>query len=183
MKVYRISSIRRSGYYYFRCMFMCGYYSRAAYISLESPPTPTMARWRYVRTIQWRLSDTVSSKRSLSVLLPAVETSRTTRKALVLARWNYSPTWACAAYNSTSVKEFTAWPFALVKTYISIKCPWIHRSPLNDSSSEVRRYCQSNKVTHTEHKQQRNFHSWRLKPRAREFFVSADLGEREWVTH
>ena len=46
--------------------------------------------------------------------------------------------------------------FALVETYISIKCSWIYRSPLNDSSSEVRRYCQSDKVTQTRHTKQKH---------------------------
>ena len=31
---YRISLIRRHGYYFFRCSFQCGYYSSAAFISL-----------------------------------------------------------------------------------------------------------------------------------------------------
>ena len=42
---------------------------------------------RYVRVIQWRLLDTVNSKWSLSVLLSAMETSRTTQTAPVLVRW------------------------------------------------------------------------------------------------
>ena len=40
-----------------------------------------------VRVIQWQLLDTVSSTRSLSVPLSAVETSCTTQTALVLAWW------------------------------------------------------------------------------------------------
>ena len=44
--------------------------------------------------------------------------------------------------------------WSIVKTYISIKCSCIYRSPLNDSSSEVRRYCQSNKVAQTGHTKQ-----------------------------
>ena len=42
---------------------------------------------RYIRAIQWWLLDAVSSLHSLSVLLSAMETSRTTRIALVLAWW------------------------------------------------------------------------------------------------
>ena len=39
----RISSIRRRGYYLFRCSFLCGYYLRAAFISLEILETSTTA--------------------------------------------------------------------------------------------------------------------------------------------
>ena len=42
---------------------------------------------RYIRVIQWWLLGTVSSLHSLSVLLSALETSRTTPIALVLAWW------------------------------------------------------------------------------------------------
>ena len=38
-----ISSIRRPSYYFYRCMFLCGYYSRPAFIYLESLPTSRMA--------------------------------------------------------------------------------------------------------------------------------------------
>ena len=47
---------------------------------------------RYVRAIQWRLLQAVSSKSSLSVLLPAVETSCTMSTALAPARWPLSGT-------------------------------------------------------------------------------------------
>ena len=40
---YHISSIRRCGYYFFLLHVGCGYYSRAAFISLESPQTSTTA--------------------------------------------------------------------------------------------------------------------------------------------
>ena len=45
-----------------------------------------ISRWiRYVRAMQWWMLDAVSSKHSLSVLLSAMETNRTTQTALVLA--------------------------------------------------------------------------------------------------
>ena len=59
---YRISSIRRHGYYFFWYLFLCGYYL------LFRSQTSTTARG-YVRAIQWRLLDAVSSTYSLSVLM------------------------------------------------------------------------------------------------------------------
>ena len=77
---------------------LCGYYSRAAFISSETPQTSMEIR--YVQAIQRRLLDAGSSTRNLSALLSAVEKSCTTRTALVLTRnrrQNYSHTCACAA--------------------------------------------------------------------------------------
>ena len=57
-----------------------GYYSRVAFISLD-----INYGWiRYVQVRRWRLLDTVSGTRSLSILLSAVGTTQT---ALVLAWW------------------------------------------------------------------------------------------------
>ena len=74
LQMYRISSIKRRGYYYFAgrfvwLLFEGGYYLRAAFISLESLETPTMGWIGFVRVRQWRLLDAVSSMRSLSLLL------------------------------------------------------------------------------------------------------------------
>ena len=66
-------------------LVLCGYYSRAAFISLESPETSTMGWIRYVRW--WWLLDAVSSTCSLSLLLSAVGTTRTTQTVLALAWW------------------------------------------------------------------------------------------------
>ena len=44
----------------------------------------------YVQAIQWWLLDAVNSMHSLSVLLPAVETSHTTQIVLALASWPLS---------------------------------------------------------------------------------------------
>ena len=45
---------------------------------------------RHVQSIQWRLLDPVSTMLSFSVLLLVMETSRTTRTALAIARWSSS---------------------------------------------------------------------------------------------
>ena len=69
-------------------LVLCGYYSRAAFISLESPKTSTTAGYlRYVRVRRWRLLGTVSNTRSLSVLLSAVGTTRTKQTVLALTWW------------------------------------------------------------------------------------------------
>ena len=49
---------------------------------------------RYVRVRWWRLLDAVSSMRSLSVLLSAVGTTRTTQTILVLAWWPHQKSFA-----------------------------------------------------------------------------------------
>ena len=94
--MYRISSIRCCGYYSFRCLFLCGYYLRVAIIwgwllfeggiYFFGKPAHINNGWMgYVRVIQWQLLDAVSSSKcSLSVLVWAVETSRT------LACWSSS---------------------------------------------------------------------------------------------
>ena len=64
-------------------------------------PTDINNGWiRYVRVIQWWLLDAVSCKLSLSVLLPAVEMSHTTRTCsspMTVIR-SYSHTCVCAAF-------------------------------------------------------------------------------------
>ena len=60
------------------------YYSRAAFISLESLPTSTTATSDTVMTV--RCCNFVRSKHSLLVLLSVVEICHTTRSALVPAR-------------------------------------------------------------------------------------------------
>ena len=81
---YHISWIRCCGYCFFHCLFLCGYYSRAAVIS----PADVNNGWiRYIWAIQWRLLDAVSSMRSLSVRLSTMEMSCTTQTALALAWW------------------------------------------------------------------------------------------------
>ena len=90
-------NIRRHSYF-FRCWLLCGYYSRAATIRgqllfesgvyfFEKPVDINNGWIRYVWVRRWRLLDTVSSKHSLSVLLSAVETTRTTWIAQALAWW------------------------------------------------------------------------------------------------
>ena len=83
---YCTSSIRRHGYYFFHCTCWCGYYSRAAFISLKRPQTSTTAG----RAIQWQLLDAVSSKHSLSVLLSAMKRSCTTRTANISHAYVYA---------------------------------------------------------------------------------------------
>ena len=109
--MYRISSIRRRGYYFFHFPFLCGYNLRAATIwgrilfesgvYLSGKPTSINDSWiRFVRAIQ-QLLDAFSSMRSLPVLLSAVEMSRTSQTALELVRWLSSEiTCAYAAYTS-----------------------------------------------------------------------------------
>ena len=81
--IYCISLIKRCGYYFFRCSFLHGYYSKAVFISLESPYTFTDGWIRYVQVIQrWLVLDAVSSACSLSVMHSTVEMSRTTQTAL-----------------------------------------------------------------------------------------------------
>ena len=88
---------------YLCCLFLRGYYLRAAFYLFEKPADINDGWIRYVRVRQWRLLDTVSSTRSLSGLLSAVETCRTTGMALgylVTIVRNYSHTCACAAYTN-----------------------------------------------------------------------------------
>ena len=56
-----------------------------------------LGRIRYVRAVHRQLLDAVSSLRSLSVLLSAVETIRTTQTALVLA-WLHIRVCVCRIY-------------------------------------------------------------------------------------
>ena len=44
LSLYRISSIRHCGYYFFHCLFLCGYYLRVVVIALESPQISAMGR-------------------------------------------------------------------------------------------------------------------------------------------
>ena len=67
----------KGGYYLRGATIRGGYYLRAAFLFMKAH--------NIVRVIQWRQLVTVSSKRSLSVLLWAVETNCTTQTAL--AQW------------------------------------------------------------------------------------------------
>ena len=121
--MYHIFSIRRHSYYFFCYTFLCGYYLRAATIGGWC-----LFVWK-TRRHQWRLdkvctSDTVTllhdvnSTHSLSVLLSAVETTRTTQTALALAWWLASViicTRACAAYSSRGYYMWVA--------FISLRAP------------------------------------------------------------
>ena len=86
---------------FFCCSFLCGYYSRVAFISFERPADTNDGRIKYVRVIQWRLLDAVSSMHSLTVLLSAMEKSHTTQTALVLDHILLFAC-VCAAYASRS---------------------------------------------------------------------------------
>ena len=73
-----------------------------------------------------RLLDAISSKRSLSVLLSAVEASRTTRTALALAPvtaiGNYSHT--CAAYSNCSYYSRVAFISLRASDYVATIQGW-----------------------------------------------------------
>ena len=70
-------------------LFKGGYYSRVAFtLYFLGKSGDINGGWiRYVRVRRWWLLDTVSSTRSLSVLLSAVGMTRTTQTVLVLAWW------------------------------------------------------------------------------------------------
>ena len=75
---YRISSIRRHGYYYFAACFMWLLFEGNVYFF--GKPGGINDGWiRYVWVRQWRLLDAFSSMRSLSVLVSAMGTTRTTK--------------------------------------------------------------------------------------------------------
>ena len=81
-----------TGYYFFHCLFLRGYYSgrllfESSIYFFGKPADINDCLIRYIWVRQWRLLNAVSSKHSLSVLLSAVEMTRTTRTALVLAWW------------------------------------------------------------------------------------------------
>ena len=94
--MYRISSIRRHYYFFAACFCVATIQGRHLFLWKAHDINYSWIRelkclvWG-VRTIQWRLLDAVigTSNLSLSVLLSAVETSRTT---LMLARWPSSET-------------------------------------------------------------------------------------------
>ena len=101
--MYRISSIRCHGCYLFYCSF-CAATIRGQLLfvggscffgkpgdSLTEPDSYTRLPWRhqrwYGRVRRLRLLDGVSSTRSLSVLVSALGTTRTTQTVLALAWW------------------------------------------------------------------------------------------------
>ena len=94
-------------------LFKGSYYSRAATIRgwlLFLWKTRQHQRWlekAHKTAIQWRLLEAVSGKRSLSVPLSVMETSRTTQTALALAWWPSSEiicihACVCSAYTGSS---------------------------------------------------------------------------------
>ena len=83
---YRISSIRCCGFYFFIASFVWLLFKGS--IHFFRKPAGTNNGWiSYTQVRRWRLLDTVSSMRSLSVLLSAMEMSCATRTALALTRW------------------------------------------------------------------------------------------------
>ena len=68
-------------------LFEGGYYSRVTFYFFAKPGDIKDSWIRYIRVGRWRLLDTVSSTRSLSVLLSAMGTTRTTQTILALAWW------------------------------------------------------------------------------------------------
>ena len=87
----------------FCCSFLCSYYSRVATIwgwrLFPWKPTDINNGWiRYVQAIQWWILDAVNSTWSISVLLSAVETSRTTQTIPVTVTRNYLLMRVCATY-------------------------------------------------------------------------------------
>ena len=98
-------------------LVLCGYYSRVAFISLESPETSTMGWIKYVRVRWWRLVDAVSSTHSLSVLLSAVKTTRTEQITLVLVWWVHAAYTSCGYYSRAAFISFRA-SFRLCSYYI-----------------------------------------------------------------
>ena len=87
--IYRISLIWCCGYYLFRCSFyVATIRGRLLFdggVYFFGNPGDGWIRYIWVR--QWRLLDNVSSTRSLSVLLSALRTTRTTQTVLALAWW------------------------------------------------------------------------------------------------
>ena len=81
---YRISLIRHRGYYFFHCFF-CVATIQGRRLFLSKPADISNSLIRNVRVSWWWLLDAVSSKCSLSILLSAMEMTRTTRIALALA--------------------------------------------------------------------------------------------------
>ena len=91
---YRISSLRRHGYYLFRCSFCAAtIWGRLLFeggVYFFANPGDIKDSWVWyihVQVRRWRLLDTVSSARSLSVLLSAMGTTRTPQTILALAWW------------------------------------------------------------------------------------------------
>ena len=70
--------------------------------------------------IQWRLLDAVSCKCSLSVLLSAIWTSRTTRTALVLAQWLSSETICIRVLVPQTAAAATIWRWRLFHSELLI---------------------------------------------------------------
>ena len=82
---------------------------------------------RCIWVIEWQLLDAVSCKRSLSVLLSAMETSHTTQTALMLAwlqSWKYLHMCACAMYTSISHGYIWKVAFLLLKTPDCVATIW-----------------------------------------------------------
>ena len=105
---YRISSIRRHGYYLFCCLFCAatiqGRLPLKGGVYFFGKPGDIIDGWiRYVQVRQWRLLDTVSSTQSLS---PAVScgndsynTNSSSASVVTIIR-NHSHMCACAAFTS-----------------------------------------------------------------------------------
>ena len=122
--IYRISLIRHRGYYLLRCSFCAAtirgrlLFEGGVYFFWK--PEDINDGWiRYVRVRWWRLQDTVSSTRSLSVLLSAVGTTCRTQTVLcarvVTVIRNHSHTCACAMFTSCGCYSRVA--FILIKSF------------------------------------------------------------------
>ena len=87
---------------FFRCSLLCGYLLEGGVYFFGKPADIDDGWIKYVRVKRWRLLDAVCSTRSPSVLLLAVETTRTTQIAPALACMVTvdSHTCACPAYTS-----------------------------------------------------------------------------------
>ena len=108
-------------------LFKGSYYSRAATIQRwllflwkTCQHQRQLEKVHKTQAIQWRLLEAVSGKRSLSVLLSVMETSRTTQTVLVLAWWPSSEiicirACVCSAYTGSSCGYYSRAGFTLLR--------------------------------------------------------------------
>ena len=105
---YRISSIRRCGYFFWVLVFVWqlfegGYYSRVAFFFFEKRSDINNTWIKYIQVSRWQSLDTVSSMHGPQFCFQLWKPTRTTRTTLASMLWLSSesiPTCAHAAYTS-----------------------------------------------------------------------------------
>ena len=130
---------------FFHCSFLCGYYSRAAFISLENPQTSMTAG---IGTYEQYSDD--CSTHSLSVLLSAVEMSHTTQTALALAVDHSQKLFAyvcvCAVYTShgyySRVVFISLKSFQLCGYYSRAVSIWRNTISMHSIKASAHTYCE-----------------------------------------